>query len=106
MQNDLDMFVNRGEPDAARQDRRRECGTGGGGGGAGGPAFGYGAMLGIPEVFVPAGFADSIYDAQFVLSADGKSYEGEESKTPTSSAASACRTTSASGPSPARRRTC
>ena len=30
---------------------------GGGGGGAGGPALGYGAMLGIPEVFVPAGFA-------------------------------------------------
>ena len=46
-------------------------------------AFGYGAMLGIPEVFVPAGFADSIYDAQFMLSEDGKSYEGEESKTPT-----------------------
>jgi Asp-tRNA(Asn)/Glu-tRNA(Gln) amidotransferase A subunit family amidase len=40
-------------------------------------------MLGIPEVFVPAGFADSVYDAQFKLSADGKSYEGEESKTPT-----------------------
>ena len=34
---------------------------GGGGGGRGG--FGYGAMLGIPEVFVPAGFADSIYDS-------------------------------------------
>ena len=26
--------------------------------------FGYGAMLGIPEVFVPAGFADSIYDSR------------------------------------------
>jgi Asp-tRNA(Asn)/Glu-tRNA(Gln) amidotransferase A subunit family amidase len=41
-------------------------------------------MLGIPEVFVPAGFASSIHDFQFVLSADGKSYEGKESATPTS----------------------
>jgi amidase len=82
VQNDLDMFVNpvnltlQGKIGGANVGR-------GGGGGDGGPAFGYGAMLGIPEVFVPAGFAGSIYDAQFVLSPDGKSYEGEESKTPT-----------------------
>jgi amidase len=40
-------------------------------------------MLGIPEVFVPAGFAETIYDMRFKLAADGKSYEGEESTTPT-----------------------
>ncbi len=45
--------------------------------------FGYGAMLGIPETFVPAGFSETIYDAQFKLSADGKKYEGVEGTTPT-----------------------
>jgi Asp-tRNA(Asn)/Glu-tRNA(Gln) amidotransferase A subunit family amidase len=79
-QNKIDVFVNpvnltlQGKIGGA-QER-----TGGGGGGGG---FGYGAMLGIPEVFVPAGFADSIYDYEFVLSADTKSYEGKESATPT-----------------------
>jgi amidase len=43
-----------------------------------GGGFGYGAMLGIPEVFVPAGFVDSIYDPEFVLSKDGTKYEGVE----------------------------
>lgn len=52
--------------------------TGGGGGG-----FGYGAMLGIPEVFVPAGFADSIYDLKFALSQDGTKYEAVEGTEPT-----------------------
>jgi amidase len=81
-QNDLDMFANavnltlQGKIGGANIGR-------GGGGGAGGPALGYGAMLGIPEVFVPAGFATSIYDAEFVLADDGKSYEGRESATPT-----------------------
>jgi len=80
LQNKLDMFVNpvnltlQGKIGGA-QER-----TGGGGSGGG---FGYGAMLGIPEVFVPAGFADSIYDFEFTLSADTKSYEGKESATPT-----------------------
>ncbi|HKE92792.1 MAG TPA: hypothetical protein VKB34_00685, partial [Povalibacter sp.] len=79
-QNNLDMFVNpvnltlQGKIGGAQE----RMGGGGGGGG-----FGYGAMLGIPEVFVPAGFADSIYDLKFALSADGKSYEGKESATPT-----------------------
>ena len=77
--------------------------TGGGGSGGG---FGYGAMLGIPEVFVPAGFADSIYDFEFVLGADTKTYEGKESARPRSSVASGCRTTSASGLSRARKRRC
>ena len=83
VQNDLDMFVNAVNLTLQGKIGGANVGRGGGGGGAGGPALGYGAMLGIPEVFVPAGFADRIYDAQFVLSADGKSYEGEESKTPT-----------------------
>jgi amidase len=52
--------------------------TGGGGGG-----FGYGAMLGIPEVFVPAGFADTIYDLKFALNADGTKYEAVEGTEPT-----------------------
>ena len=84
VQNKLDMFVNavnftlQGKIGGANLGR-----GGGGGGGEGGPAFGYGAMLGIPEVFVPAGFATTMYDAQFKLAADGKRYEGEESKTPT-----------------------
>jgi Asp-tRNA(Asn)/Glu-tRNA(Gln) amidotransferase A subunit family amidase len=78
LQNRLDMFVNpvnltlQGKIGGAQE--RGVPGVDG---------FGYGAMLGIPEVFVPAGFADSIHDVQFALSADGKSYEGRESATPT-----------------------
>lgn len=77
LQNRIDVFVNpvnltlQGKIGGAQ-----ERNTGGGG-------FGYGAMLGIPEVFVPGGFADSIHDFRFVLAADGKSYEGSESPTPT-----------------------
>ncbi len=82
VQNDLDMFVNAVNLTLQGKIGGANLGRGGGGGDRG-PALGYGAMLGIPEVFVPAGFADSIYDAQFKLSADGKSYEGEEGKTPT-----------------------
>lgn len=48
-----------------------------------GNGFGYGAALGIPEVFIPAGFADSIYDAKFELSKDGKQYESIEGTTAT-----------------------
>ena len=79
-QNKIDLFVNpvnltlQGKIGGAGERTGR-------GGGAGG--FGYGAQLGIPEVFVPAGFADSIYDFQFTLSEDGKTYEGKESSTPT-----------------------
>jgi len=82
VQNDLDMFVNAVNLTLQGKIGGANLGRGGGGGDRG-PALGYGAMLGIPEVFVPAGFADSIYDAQFKLSADGKSYEGEEAKTAT-----------------------
>lgn len=37
--------------------------------------WGYGARMGIPEVFVPAGFATENYESVFVLSADGSKYE-------------------------------
>ncbi|HVS25137.1 MAG TPA: amidase family protein [Gammaproteobacteria bacterium] len=80
-QNNLAMFVN--PVNLTLQGKIGGAGLGRGGGGGGGLGFGYGAMLGIPEVFVPAGFAGTIYDAQFKLSEDGKTYEGEENKTPT-----------------------
>ncbi|MFT4046281.1 MAG: amidase family protein [Solimonas sp.] len=76
-QNRLDAFVNpvnlklQGKIGGAQLSR------------GGGDGFGYGAMLGIPEVFVPAGFAESVYDGEFKLSADGKKYEGVESTKPT-----------------------
>jgi len=34
-------------------------------------------------VFVPAGFADSVFDASFVLSEDGTKYEGKLNSEPT-----------------------
>src|SRR5688572_2987050 len=80
-QNNLDMFVN--AVNLTLQGKIGGAGGGGGGRDVGGPALGYGAMLGIPEVFVPAGFAETVYDMRFKLAADGKSYEGEESKVPT-----------------------
>jgi amidase len=79
LQNDLDLFVNpvnltlQGKIGGAQL--RDASGSRGG--------FGYGAMLGIPEVFVPAGFADSIHDIEFMLSEDGKTYDGRESPVPT-----------------------
>jgi Asp-tRNA(Asn)/Glu-tRNA(Gln) amidotransferase A subunit family amidase len=76
-QNHLDMFVNPVNLTLQGKIGGATIGTGGGGG-AGGPAFGYGAMLGIPEVFVPAGFATATYDPKFALSKDGKKYEGVE----------------------------
>ncbi|MCH9827926.1 MAG: amidase [Gammaproteobacteria bacterium] len=54
----------------------------------GGPAepnrasFGYGAVMGIPEVFVPAGFVETVYDPSFVLSEDGTEYESLTSTEP------------------------
>jgi Asp-tRNA(Asn)/Glu-tRNA(Gln) amidotransferase A subunit family amidase len=77
-QNHLDMFVN-----PVNNTLQGKIGGASEGGGGGGGGFGYGAMLGVPEVFVPAGFADSIYDMQFKLSADGKKYEGTLAGTPT-----------------------
>ena len=33
-------------------------------------------LLGVPEIIVPAGFNDVVYEPQFVLSEDKKSYTG------------------------------
>jgi Asp-tRNA(Asn)/Glu-tRNA(Gln) amidotransferase A subunit family amidase len=54
-----------------------------GGAGNQGGGFGYGAMLGTAEVFVPAGFSDTIYDRKFVLDKDGKKYQSVEGTEPT-----------------------
>jgi Asp-tRNA(Asn)/Glu-tRNA(Gln) amidotransferase A subunit family amidase len=48
-----------------------------------GRSYGYGAVLGIPEVFVPAGFSDVVYEPTFVLSADGTKYDTVTGKVPT-----------------------
>jgi amidase len=40
-------------------------------------------MLGTAEVFVPAGYSDSVYDPQWKLSDDGTKYEGIEGTSPT-----------------------
>lgn len=78
-QNNIDVFVNPVNPTLPE---KIGGATVGGSGSASG--YGYGAMLGIPEVFVPAGFSDTVVDAQFKLSADGTKYEGDwGSGTPT-----------------------
>jgi amidase len=38
-------------------------------------SYGYGATMGLPEVFVPAGFSEAIYEPKLVLSEDGTKYE-------------------------------
>jgi Asp-tRNA(Asn)/Glu-tRNA(Gln) amidotransferase A subunit family amidase len=38
-------------------------------------SFGYGAVMGIPEVFVPAGFVEMAYDPSYVLAKDGTEYD-------------------------------
>ena len=80
-QNKLDMFVN--PVNLTLQGKIGGAAIGGGGGGAGGPAFGYGAMLGIPEVFIPAGFAKTTYDPKFALNKDATKYEGVENSVAT-----------------------
>lgn len=75
VQNKIDVFVNPSSTTLARK--------------LGGPAepdrrsYGYGATLGIPEVFVPAGFADTSYEPRFVLSQDGTKYETVSGTEPT-----------------------
>ena len=78
-QNDIDVFVN---PPLAELPGRIGVPSGGTTGpfGAG---HGYGAALGIPEVFVPAGFADTVYEPTFKLNADATEYEGTPGTTPT-----------------------
>jgi amidase len=66
-QNKIDVFVNpSATPLAAKLGGPAEPGR---------KSYGYGAALGIPEVFVPAGFAETAYEPKFVLSKDGKKYE-------------------------------
>jgi Asp-tRNA(Asn)/Glu-tRNA(Gln) amidotransferase A subunit family amidase len=45
--------------------------------------YGYGARLGLPEVFVPAGFSATVVDARFMLSKDGTKYDAEWNGAPT-----------------------
>ncbi|WP_028009118.1 amidase family protein [Solimonas flava] len=66
-QNRIDVFVNPSSTVIAQQL-----------GGPGEPerrSFGYGATLGLPEVFVPGGFIDTVYDPRFVLGKDGRKYD-------------------------------
>ena len=75
-QNDIDVFVNPpliNLPDKVGGPRDPNRGSG----------HGYGARLGIPEIFVPAGFADTIYEPTFVLSEDGTEYESVAGTTST-----------------------
>jgi amidase len=75
-QNQIDVFVNPVNPTlppkiaGASETENRQ-------------GFGYGAMLGIPEVFVPAGFSEEVYDATFKLSEDGTKYDGVSGKVAT-----------------------
>lgn len=77
-QNKLDMFVNPTNPTLPEKIGGATVSTSGSNMG-----YGYGAMLGIPEVFVPAGFSTEVYDAVFKLSDDGTKYEGVLASTPT-----------------------
>ena len=77
-QNNIDVFVNPVNPTLPEKIGGATVGESGSRAG-----FGYGARLGIPEVFVPAGFADSVFDASFVLSQDGTKYEGKLNSEPT-----------------------
>jgi amidase len=77
-QNDIDVFVN--PPLLALPGK---IGQPGGGGGSSGAGHGYGARLGIPEVFVSAGFASEVYDPKFKLKEDGKEYESTPGTTAT-----------------------
>jgi Asp-tRNA(Asn)/Glu-tRNA(Gln) amidotransferase A subunit family amidase len=75
-QNEIDVFVNPpliNLPNKIGGPRDPSRGSG----------HGYGARLGIPEVFVPAGFADTIYEPTFVLSEDGTEYDTVAGTTPT-----------------------
>jgi Asp-tRNA(Asn)/Glu-tRNA(Gln) amidotransferase A subunit family amidase len=70
-ENDIDVFVhpNVGLPlgkIGRAQDPNVE--------GRGGSGFGITDLLGAPEIIVPAGFNDVVYEPQFVLSEDKKSY--------------------------------
>jgi Asp-tRNA(Asn)/Glu-tRNA(Gln) amidotransferase A subunit family amidase len=46
-------------------------------------SYGYGAVMGIPEVFVPGGFVTTIYEPAFKLSSNGTTYDAVAGTTPT-----------------------
>jgi Asp-tRNA(Asn)/Glu-tRNA(Gln) amidotransferase A subunit family amidase len=76
-QNELDVFVN---PPLLTLPSKI--------GGAQNPAragggHGYGARLGIPEVFVPAGFAATVFEPTLELKGDGSEYESVAATEPT-----------------------
>jgi Asp-tRNA(Asn)/Glu-tRNA(Gln) amidotransferase A subunit family amidase len=50
-------------------------------------SYGYGAVMGIPEVFVPGGFVDTGYDPSFRLVPDGSRYEAVSGSAPAKLAA-------------------
>jgi Asp-tRNA(Asn)/Glu-tRNA(Gln) amidotransferase A subunit family amidase len=69
-QNAVDVFVN---PPLITLPAKIGGPSSRGGGSAAG--HGYGARMGIPEVFVPAGFADVVYEPMFKLGEGGTEYE-------------------------------
>ncbi|HMN47040.1 MAG TPA: amidase family protein [Povalibacter sp.] len=77
-QNGIDVLVNPVNPTLAEKIGGATASDSGSRSG-----YGYGAMLGIPEVFVPAGFSTTVVDASFVLSKDATRYEGQWNATPT-----------------------
>jgi Asp-tRNA(Asn)/Glu-tRNA(Gln) amidotransferase A subunit family amidase len=77
-QNDIDVFVNPTNPTLPEKIGGANAAESGSRYG-----YGYGARLGLPEVFVPAGFSDTVVDAKFVLSADRTKYEGQWNDQPT-----------------------
>ena len=77
-QNNIDVFVNPVNPTLPEKIGGASLGESGSRFG-----YGYGARLGLPETFVPAGFSDTVIDAKFVLSKDGKTYESQWNTEPT-----------------------
>jgi len=78
LQNKIDVFVNPVNPTLPEKIGGATMGESGSRFG-----YGYGARLGLPETFVPAGFSDSVIDAKFALSKDGKTYESQWNAEPT-----------------------
>ena len=74
-QNEIDVFVNPVNPTL----QGKIGGAAERGGGGGGRRLRLRRHAGHSRGLRARGFADSIYDCQFMLSEDGKSYDGEES---------------------------
>jgi Asp-tRNA(Asn)/Glu-tRNA(Gln) amidotransferase A subunit family amidase len=71
-QNKIDVFVNPVNPTLPEKIGGATASESGSRSG-----YGYGARLGLPEVFVPAGFSETVIDAKFALSKEGTEYEGQ-----------------------------